>query len=189
MRLFIAVDLKKRSKRLLRSKFEIIKKGIDEDLKWVEQYKWHITIKFLGEVNNKKVKDIKELIKASSQNINSFYLQLSGLKAFPNANYPKVLYINIKRGKKELTEIHDNFDKQLEKFGFDRDERGFNPHLTLARVKRNSDKNIIADSFGKLNDDIFINIFSRVDKISLIKSELTVSGPIYTEIFTNNLLF
>lgn len=184
MRLFIAINISDRSKKLINNKMKILKNEINEDIKWVDKENWHITIKFLGEVRKNKIDDIKNKIDNMS-NFKKFYLQFNKINAFPNLNYPKVIYLAINRSQENLIKIHKEIEKELLKINFKRDEREYTPHLTIARTRKSSEMKKISKKINEYySKKYFINIFSFIEGISLMKSELTSEGAIYTEIFT-----
>ena len=187
MRLFTAINLSERSKNLINNKIEIVQKNIEEKVKWVKKENWHITIKFLGEVEETNLAKIKNKIKEIKK-FEKFYFQINKIGAFPNLNYPKVIYLGIDSGKEKLIEINKEMEKKLAELNFEKEKRAYTPHITVGRSKDYTDNSNLASSlkeFHKKNH--FINIYSYVDKISLMKSELTPKGPKYEEIFTKNI--
>ncbi|MFW5720905.1 MAG: 2'-5' RNA ligase family protein [Bacteroidota bacterium] len=72
MRLFIAIDVPERSKNLIEKKVNLIKKEIDQDVKWVTKHNWHITLKFLGDVDKNKVSAIEKTLVSVKNNFKNF---------------------------------------------------------------------------------------------------------------------
>ncbi len=171
---FISIDLKPNQK---------IKKIIEEldkseaNLKIVSPEKMHITLKFLGDTEEKLIPKIEEIIKNTVEEIEPFEIKIKKTGAFPNLNYMKVLWIGIEKGE-QIGIIAKKIDEGLTKIGFKKEKRGFSPHITIARVKSGKNKDIILKILNKYKNEEFINL--KVDKVSLKKSELTPKGPIYT---------
>ncbi|MGM0411315.1 MAG: RNA 2',3'-cyclic phosphodiesterase, partial [Bacillota bacterium] len=140
MRLFIAINISDRSRKLINNKINILKEEIKENIKWVDKENWHITIKFLGEVKENKIDNIKNKIKNLSE-YEKFYLQFNKINAFPNLNYPKVMYLAINKSQGILKNIHKEIENELLKINFKKEDREFTPHLTIARTKKRSDLN------------------------------------------------
>ena len=184
MRVFIAVSIPERSKKLLENKVNKIKASVNQDLKWVESKNWHLTLKFLGETDKRKINEIKKKISETVNNYNSFPLKFRGINAFPNMRYPKVLFIDIKWGKDNLIKMKSELDKSLSEIGFSLEDRDFKPHLTIARSRNNTDLKKLAESLAEFDSKNFINIYMETKEIKLMKSELYPSGPAYEELFT-----
>lgn len=138
----------------------------------------HITLKFLGDVKEHQVEQIKSLCTSAITSY-KFICEVKGAGAFPNPNYANVVWAGIGAGERSLIGIWNALDEKLSKLGF-KDDKDFHPHITLVRVKRilNKDalilllKNASETKFGQL----------RVEKISLMKSQLSKTGAKHTTI-------
>lgn len=187
MRLFTAVDFSDRIKDLINKKVKIIKDDIAQDIKWVKKENWHITLKFLGDVDREKLPEIKTVLSNNVAN-KKFYFQIDRVGAFPHSDHPRVIYFGIDNGRKKLINIYNQIEKGLTDIGFTEDERSYNSHLTIGRVRKNINYNKLSSQLANfIAEKHFINIYSIADKISLIKSELRSDGPIYKEIFSKKL--
>ena len=171
---FIAIDIDV-NKNLVEFASEI--KKTQADLKLVEPENIHITIKFLGDTDEEKIEEIKEIIKNSVEEIEPFEIKLKGSGVFPNKNYMKVLWIGIEKADK-IREIAKKIDKRLTKIGFEPEKRDFSAHLTIARIKSPRNKDKLIGIIEKYKEFEFESI--NVDSIKLKKSDLTPKGPIYT---------
>jgi len=150
-------------------------KGIK--FKGVEDKNMHITLKFLGEINEKDVDEISDALKFI-ENEKKFKFSLEGISAFPDEDYVKVLWIKIKDGYENICELERRIDKALKsKFG---SENNFVPHLTVARIKYVNDKNSLKNFIEKYKNFKFGEF--TAEKVSLMKSVLKKDGPVYTEI-------
>lgn len=152
-------------------------------LKLVEPENLHFTLKFLGNVDEKKIDEIVKILDAVSK-INSFEVSLKGIGAFPKINYARVVWIGVDKGIKEMEELHRRIDQELEPLGF-RKEKSFSSHLTIARVKEIMNKG----KFIKILEENSKNEFGNfnVNGIELMKSELMRTGPLYSLIHRFNL--
>lgn len=171
LRLFVGIDVPYDSKVDLLMKAVMSSRA---DLKPVEPENLHLTLLFIGEVQDALLGDIKEAV--SLVKFPSFNVRLSGLGAFPSPFRPRVIWIGIKEGAEVLTDIHNQLVKSLKSRGVKpQDEKEFQPHLTLARVK---------GTYGSLPQvimsyqDYEVGTIS-VNSIKLYKSTLTPKGPIY----------
>ncbi len=173
---FIAIDIKATSQITMFEK-EIAKTGAD--IKLVEPENIHITVKFLGDTDEKYIDSIEQSIKESVREIKPFPITLKGTGVFPNQNYIKVVWIGIiDNGRIET--IVRAIDEKLEPLGFKKENRGFSPHLTVGRVKTARNKDQLLKVIGNYQTVEFT--LQNVRCISLKKSELTPKGPIYTSL-------
>ena len=171
---FIAVDVPVFSKIL---EFEKDIRNSGADVKLVEPKNIHITLKFLGDIEEELIGNIEEVIKKSCENINSFNIMLKSSGVFPNYNYIKVVWIGIENIE-NLGKISSSIDEGTSKFGFEKEKRRFSAHLTIGRVKSAKNKERLLQIIKEYSDVEFGNI--DVKFIELKKSELTSKGPIYT---------
>lgn len=147
------------------------------DVKLVEPQNIHITLKFLGDVQEDKINDIEQIMKDSVKETEPFTIKLSGTGVFPNQNYIRIIWIGMKNVKKIET-ISKNIDENLTQLGFKREKRGFSSHLTIGRVKTAKNKQLLLKAIENYKDLEFST--HEVNSIKLKKSDLTPKGPIYT---------
>ncbi|MFW6001508.1 MAG: RNA 2',3'-cyclic phosphodiesterase [Halanaerobium sp.] len=183
MRLFIAVDISERSRKLIDRKIDILKEEFDSELKWVDKDNWHLTIKFLGECSQEKKQMIIANLKSLELKSEIEYIQFDKINAFPNLEEARVIYLETAKGSEFLKELNQIIEREMADLGFEKDGRRFIPHLTLARSRNNGGINIKSNS---LQND-FINIFSYTDTLSLYESRLSSDGPEYIQLFSKKL--
>ena len=181
IRSFIAIELPEEVKgELARLRGEM--KGAEHSfVKWVAPEGIHLTLKFLGNIPPKTVDEITEAIKEASQAASSFRLDILGLGAFPNLRQPRVLWVGIGGEIDRLSSLQQDIDSLLVPLGFAREERPFAPHLTLARIRQGASSSEIK-SFSQLVTSVnFQTSYSvKVEAVSLIRSQLTPRGAVYT---------
>jgi len=144
-------------------------------VRWVQKDLIHLTLKFLGEIKPESVHVVTEAIKKASIGVEPFDLDVRGLGFFPNAKRPRVYWAGVNDGKDVLLKLSQRIDDELGAVGFDRDDKPFRAHLTLARFKGRPDR--ITD-----NDKIRQEFIGRqtVNEIVLFKSDLRPHGPLYS---------
>jgi 2'-5' RNA ligase len=171
---FIAIEIHA-TPQILAFEKEIERTGAD--VKLVEPENIHITVKFLGDTDERHIDEIERTMKESVQDMKPFSLSLKATGVFPNQQYVKVVWIGI-IDNGTIGTIAQKIDEKLAPLGFKREHRDFSPHLTIGRVKtaRNKEKLLIA--IGNHTSDEFA--IQEVHSITLKKSELTPKGPIYT---------
>lgn len=171
---FIAIDIKSFPKLL---EFENKIKQSGANVKLVEPKNVHITLKFLGDTDEALIEKIEEIMKKAVEKVDPFEIQLNGAGVFPNQNYIKVMWIGLKNWE-ELEKIASRIDEQLSELGFEKENRRFSAHLTIARVRSARNKEKLLQIIEKYRDVEFTSI--KIDSVKLKKSELTPEGPIYT---------
>jgi 2'-5' RNA ligase len=179
MRLFIAADINSRSKNLIEDKLKYIKAEMEAEIKWIEKNKWHLTLKFIGESSEKQKEKLIQALKNINFKEKNSYIQFSSFKAFPNLDAARVIYLGLGRGKNKLIDLQQKLDKELLKFGFEKDDRDYIPHLTLGRNKGEALK-----VKKELREPNFINIYARIERITLYQSQLKREGSEYIKLFS-----
>ena len=176
MRSFLSFDIKSITvrKRLASIQQLLIQTGAD--LRLVDPLNIHITIRFLGYIKPSTVKDIFQEMK--KVNFTSFQAEIKGLGVFPNLNYPRIVWAGINEGADEVKAVFNQLEPRLRRLGFTPDRKGFNPHLTIARVKSGRNKERLADFITQNKDYPFGR--TEIDCLRLKRSTLTPKGPIYS---------
>jgi 2'-5' RNA ligase len=176
IRTFIAVELDPGFREKIR---ELQDKFSDFDLKFVKPELVHITLKFLGDVDESRIPSISAAL--DSILCEPFEAKVGGLGAFPKPANPRVLWLGATGNFKAL---HENVENLLKPFKFEKDEREFTAHATLARVKflKKDKKNAFINTLQELKD---VEVGSMwINKVLLKKSTLTPEGPIYETLHT-----
>ncbi|MFP4654585.1 MAG: RNA 2',3'-cyclic phosphodiesterase [Methanohalobium sp.] len=134
----------------------------------------HITLKFLGEIDDDKVQKISNSL--DKIDCEPFNATIAKVGVFPKPKYPKVVWLGVEGDFKTL---HKNVESLLKGFNFGEDNRKFSAHATIARVKRlpKKEKDLFLETLDEIKD---IELGSMwVDTVKLKKSTLTHEGPIY----------
>ncbi len=145
-----------------------------KNLRFTKKENLHITVKFLGEIQEKRIEKIKNAIVESCNDTTKFKISCNRLSAFPSTASARVVWVNVIEGADIITEIYKTLENNLEKIGFEKEKRQYIPHITIARIKNSVN---IADYLKKFE------INSVADEIVLYKSDLKPEGPFYTNIF------
>ena len=147
------------------------------DVKLVEPKNIHLTLKFLGDTQDNQIEAIEQIIRESVHDIAPFPLTLKGTGVFPNEKYLKVIWIGIMNGD-YLATIAQSIDEKLAPLGFKKEQRGYSAHLTIGRVRTAKNKDQLLTVVNKFREQEFLQQEIRV--VTLKKSDLTPTGPIYT---------
>lgn len=138
IRTFIALEMPAEIEREL-AKISADLKGvfIDLPLRWVVVPSIHLTLKFLGNIPESDVQKISAVIDRQAKSFPLIEMQLSGLGVFPDLRKPNVLWVGVDAGE-ELRHLQRAVEGDLQAMGYPAENRKFNPHLTIARVKRSA---------------------------------------------------
>jgi 2'-5' RNA ligase len=102
--------------------------------RWVSVGGLHLTLRFLGATPNERVPELAEALAAVARGVEPFRVELGGGGAFPSPDHPRVLWIGVAAGEPQLARLSERLNVELGGYGWPRDERPFNAHLTLART-------------------------------------------------------
>ena len=164
MRLFIATKIPEKFVSILRE----VQQQIGKCGKFSLAKDFHITFKFLGEVNTQKVDIIKE--KLSEIKFKNIKTSFTNFGFFPSNKEIRVVWLGLDN-EEEIIKLQMEIDNKLKEIGFEKDNR-FSPHITLARVKYIQDKSKLNEIFNKA-----LNIGSfEINKITLFNSIETNEG-------------
>ena len=181
MRCFVAISLPEELKASI-SGIQDRLKTAGADVSWTRQEGMHLTLKFLGEVEEKMIPEIERALDMAVDGITTFTLSVSGMGIFPDLKRPRVVWIGLKEEGDNLIRLHKGVDEELKKTGFPSEDRRFTPHITLGRIRSNR---YIEKLFKLIDAEKGIDTGGfEVSEIHLIKSELKPSGAVYTELYS-----
>jgi 2'-5' RNA ligase len=183
-RLFVSVLLDRSLQDGLTSAINQVS-PLDVPVKWLEPGNLHLTLCFLGDVPKGRLALVIEKLRQARQGVKPFEMQLGGLGAFPNLKKPKVLFAPVTQGWEPLRDLATGISKSLQGFGQKQEDREFNAHVTLGRVKGfKGAKTIMPKLEGKVPSLIGK---MQVKSFALMQSELKPTGPVYTVLQEFNL--
>ncbi len=177
MRVFIAIDLLPEIKKAIGTVIERLK-AVKAPVKWVEEENLHITLKFLGEIPEDKLKRLEETVKRTVEAFKPFQVSFEGGGVFPNEKRPRVIWIGTKEGNKEIASLAKKLEENLAANGLGKkEEREFNSHVTIGRVKTPGN---LAPLMEKITEVRGLNFGKEtVEGVAIMQSTLTPKGPIY----------
>jgi len=179
MRAFIAIELPGEIKDFLSRAQERLKTSA-ADVKWVEPENIHLTLKFLGEIDDKKLNKILRIIEDLANGRDAFSMRLSSIGAFPKIDFPRVIWVGIDKGERETEEIAKGLEERIAKIGIPKEKRPFSSHITIGRTRSTLNREKLVQELFKLRDGFGReNLEFPVTKITLFKSTLTPAGPNY----------
>jgi len=178
-RAFIAVEIDPPHKQKLTNLISTLKQS-DSEVKWVNGTQMHLTLKFLGNIEETKVQEISDALTSIANSTREFTITLSNIGTFPNAKRPRVIWIGVDKGKNKLKLLAGQIETELDKLGFPKETRDFKSHLTLGRVKSPKNLQNLTKLLTKTTFESQDKI--KIDKLILFQSTLTPKGAIYRKL-------
>jgi 2'-5' RNA ligase len=177
VRTFIAVEL---SGTVIARAQEAIKllKGSGAEVGWVDRGQMHLTLKFLGNVPETETPDVCRVVAEAAAGVEPFEIVFKGLGAFPRASEPRTIWMGIDQGQAELAELHEAIEESLKKeMGFGKENRRFHPHLTLGRLRKESDP--ARNELSRLiqENEAYDGDLTIVEEVVTFASTLSRQGP------------
>ncbi|MGO9646133.1 MAG: RNA 2',3'-cyclic phosphodiesterase [Candidatus Bathyarchaeia archaeon] len=176
IRSFIAVDL---DDEAIKKEINRVQRDLEQtgaQLKFVDPKIMHFTFRFLGEVSTETIEMVKQAMNELA--FERFDITINGIGAFPNLRRINVIWVGVSGGEDRLEQLFHQLEPKLRQIGLASDDKGFNPHLTIARVKSNLNRDALANYVSKF-EAVKFGIIS-VSSLRLKKSTLTPKGPIYS---------
>jgi len=184
IRTFVAIELDEAMKSALGQVQAQLKDAkVSRIGRWVSPDSIHLTLKFLGNVPVNRVEEIKEAINRACGSFASFQISLAGPGCFPDVRRPRVIWIGIGGDLEILIRLQRSVDSALSSLGFTAEKRGFQPHLTLARIRddaRPREREEMGKWVAVAKVDTPVSMMVR--KISLMRSDLQPTGAVYTRL-------
>lgn len=143
------------------------------DRKWESPEKLHLTLKFLGDVEENKNQDIEKILENLTQKYSKIECELDRFGFF----LPRILWVGLKV-EDHLFKLVNQLDFDLKKLDFEPETRNFKPHITILRIKENLNPDFVTryKNFKMPSVKFFMN------EVVLMKSELLRSGSKYTKL-------
>jgi RNA 2',3'-cyclic 3'-phosphodiesterase len=179
MRVFIAVDINKQVKEAIGRLQEQLRKKTNlgrGQASWVRPDAMHLTLKFLGEIDDSQLADVCKTVGQIAAGHKSFELGIESVGFF-GGRAAKVLWVGSSGGSDKLAALAKEIEDKLAQAGFPKEEREFAAHLTLCRIKDLAAGKSLAKAVGRLEN--FQAGTVLIDAVKVYQSQLTPTGPVY----------
>ena len=157
--------------------------GLDLQGRFVRPESVHLTLKFLGDIEESRVDRFAARIEHCCQQCEAFELEAGGVGVFPNLKRPRVVWVGLRAGR-ELTELHRCLEDSLSQEGFEADQRPFHPHLTLLRLKSQRNAAKLASFIDRAAHQ---SLKFPVKEVHLFQSLLRPDGARHLKLATSQL--
>lgn len=178
MRLFVAINFSSTLKNALAGLLDELRR-LPVTVKWVPPANIHLTLKFLGEVDRDRVKEIGMAMGRAARGVNPWDLEVRGTGVFPNWRDPRVVWAGVCAGA-ELDVLQQQLTREYLKLGFP--VTSFTPHITLGRLRPGTPGGPLRDKLQSLAGVSWGR--ERVTAVSLMESRLTPRGALYRPVLT-----
>ena len=147
---------------------------------WVREAGFHITLKFLGEVEAPQIEPITSCILDAVHCGTPFSLTFCGVGVFPHEHSPRILWVSVEEKTGRLRQLQREIELRLMQIGFPQEDRAFAAHLTLARLKRVSHRGKFLECLKEHRG----TVFGRMDvhHIELLESQLHPAGARFSTV-------
>jgi len=177
IRCFVALNLPPELKGRL-AELEARLKEARADVSWVKPENIHLTLKFLGGVEETRIPLIKRTIQEGLHREGPLVLSLAGLGVFPNPRSPRVIWVGVEGDTERMEKLQKRLEQALEEVGFPREARSFSPHMTLGRMRSRQGTAGLMELVERLGEYRAGSI--QAESIELMRSQLHPAGAIYT---------
>lgn len=187
IRTFIAVELDARLKQAIARVQETLQGELHGlapgvRMQWVRPDSIHLTLKFLGDIEEKEVGGMLQALEHVARDHASFSVDVKGFGVFPDLRAPRVLWMGLSGPTERLVRLAGSIDAALTPLGFPVEQKPYAPHLTLARIKDQAGAIGKALTQSGLMRDVTSLGTLSIQAVALMKSELTPSGSIYSRL-------
>jgi 2'-5' RNA ligase len=179
IRSFVAIPLERELLNRI-EQFQRELRSLPADVKWVNIHSIHLTLKFLGDVDDTRIGELGGAIERAREGFTPWIVPVKEAGAFPSLRNPRVVWIGIQDQTGELAQLQGRMEKEFARLGFAEEGRPFSPHLTLGRVRSSRGKpeliRYLVDETSREFGEI------AIAKVVLFRSELKPSGAVYTSL-------
>lgn len=170
MRLFVAVFPPIETRREIhRAALDL---PVEGDVRWVRPRNVHLTLKFLGDVQEERLDAIVAATDSVCERHEKFEAAATGFGAFPSTRKARILWAGVGEGSERLRTLADDLEEALELLGFERERRPYTPHATVGRARGRPV--VLGDSGAAMKPLGF-----RVERVDVVRSVLREDGAVY----------
>jgi 2'-5' RNA ligase len=184
-RTFAAVELPVSLHDRVRQHIHQLRTAVPEsNASWTKAENIHLTLKFFGNVEQVKIKQISEAAARTISDFRSFEILITGAGAFPKPAQPRVLWIGIEDPGGQLSKLQSRFEEECSLEGFEKEGRAFRPHLTIARIRKPEGARRLAEVNKESG---FESMEIVANELVVFRSELSSQGSKYTALSRHQL--
>jgi 2'-5' RNA ligase len=149
-------------------------------VRWVRPEGIHLTLKFLGEVEQDRIEAIVRKAEGAIQGVGPFTVGIRGGGGFPTVKNPRVIWIGVEDHSGMLKQLQTRIEAGMAELGFTQEKRGFTPHLTVGRLRSGKGSKTVAQAIDAIRTSDLGSL--EVREIILFRSHLKPTGAEYTKL-------
>lgn len=184
-RVFCAVELSHNLRSQLRNHIECLREAVPEAAaSWTRVENIHLTLKFFGNVDVGRISAISDAASRAVKEFSAARIDVGGTGVFPKPSRPQVLWIGVNDPSGELLSLQKQLENECAKKGFEKEDRAYRPHLTIARLRKPEGARRLADAHLEMK---FEPVEIELKELVVFRSELSSNGSRYTAISKHEL--
>jgi 2'-5' RNA ligase len=184
-RMFCAFELPESLRARISQHSQKVRDAVPEAAaSWSRPENIHLTVKFFGNVAQQRVTPISAAAARVVKEFSPIQIDVGKTGVFPRPSRPQVLWIGIDDASHALATLHKQLEHEFAREGFAKEDRAFQPHLTIARIRKPHDSNRLAESHLGIE---FSKVTIELSELVLFRSELSSKGSKYTPISRHRL--
>ena len=177
-RTFVAIDLNAEVRRRAKTLLTALSRTTS-GVRWVAPDQLHVTLKFLGDVDDTRFYAVCEAVRKAVRGRTPFSLACRGVGAFPDLSRPRTVWLGLDDPEGQLADLQAEVERQLRTLDFPEENRPFRAHVTLGRVQEHARD--LESLQAALEDQAdFDARWLTVESCTVYASELRRAGPVYS---------
>lgn len=181
MRIFVGIDLSDEAREMAAEYIDGLRREFPNTrVGWERAEKLHLTLKFLGEIDEDQLGRLKNAVSRVVKEVKPFGLEISDTGVFPQVEKPRVLWLGVSGNIDALNDLYQRIETECEKEGFPREQRKFNPHLTIGRVRQPQNGGELAKQHLQNSAE---PAGMQVSELVIFLSTLQPTGSIFKKLF------
>lgn len=179
-RIFTAIDISDKAREKVFVYIESLRRRFpDLRVGWEKAEKLHLTLNFLGDVDEISLINAENAVKKTARQISDFKLKIHSTGVFPNVTNAKILWLGLDGEMNLLKTTNEILDNECTKFGLAKEKRKFRPHLTIACLREPNKSRQLAETHIQ---NVFPPVVFEVKSIVIYESTLLSNGSIYSKL-------
>jgi 2'-5' RNA ligase len=177
-RIFCAVELPEEVRARLQEHIARLRKEVpDAAASWSRVENIHLTLKFFGNVEVDRIPKISAAATRTTDQFSKFEIEIGKTGVFPRPSRAQVLWIGVNDPSGKLSGLQQKLEAECAAAGFEKEDRTYRPHLTIARLRKLAAARRLADTHLKMD---FPTLTVAINELIVFRSELSSKGSRYT---------
>ena len=183
-RIFIALDISNEAReKIARFISELKKEFLHLRVSWEKPEKIHLTLKFLGDIDEEQLSKVKEAVRKIASGTKAFSLRVEKTGCFPAPKKARILWLGLTDETGTLQKLLGKLEEEMAVLGFEKEDRPFRAHLTIARLREPQRSRELVEAHLQKQ---FEPVSFEVSQIVIYESKLQPTGSVYSVIETIN---